>query len=72
MGIRAISLDQGLTNDYLPETMTDRAILGMGSQVIIVADYTKCERVSTAYVATLDKIDVLITTKKPPSNLFIL
>jgi DeoR/GlpR family transcriptional regulator of sugar metabolism len=68
MGIRAISLDQGLTNDYLPETMTDRAILGMGSQVIIVADYTKCERVSTAYVATLDKIDVLITTNETPQE----
>jgi DeoR family transcriptional regulator of aga operon len=68
MGIRAISLDQGLTNDYLPETMTDRAILDMGSQVIIVADYTKCERVSTAYVATLDKIDVLITTNETPQE----
>jgi DeoR family transcriptional regulator, aga operon transcriptional repressor len=64
MGIRAISLDQGLTNDYLPETMTDRAIMGVGRQVIIVADYTKCERVSTAYVAPLESIDVLVTTKE--------
>jgi DeoR family transcriptional regulator, aga operon transcriptional repressor len=64
MGIRAISLDQGLTNDYLPETMTDRAIMGVGSQVIIVADYTKCECVSTAFVAPLESIDVLITTKE--------
>ena len=64
MGIRAISLEQGLTNDYLPETMTDRAIMGMGTRVIIVADYTKCERVSTAYVAPLESIDILITSKE--------
>ena len=35
MGIRAISLDQGLTNDYLPETMTDRAIMGMGKEAFL-------------------------------------
>jgi DeoR/GlpR family transcriptional regulator of sugar metabolism len=64
MGIRAISLDQGLTNDYLPETMTDRAIMGMGKELIIVADHTKCERVSTAFVAPLEKVDYLITTNK--------
>jgi DeoR/GlpR family transcriptional regulator of sugar metabolism len=48
--------------------MTDRAIMGMGSRVIIVADYTKCERVATAYVAPLDNIDMLITTKETPSD----
>lgn len=66
MGIRAISLEQGLTNDYLPETMTDRAIMGMGSRVIIVADYTKCERVATAFVAPLENIDMLITSRETP------
>lgn len=68
MGIRAISLEQGLTNDYLPETMTDRTIMGMGSRVIIVADYTKCGRVATAYVAPLENIDLLITSKETPSE----
>lgn len=63
VGIRAVSLEQGLTNDYLPETMTDRAIMNMGSQLIIVADHTKFDRVSTAFVAPLEKVDVLVTTK---------
>jgi DeoR/GlpR family transcriptional regulator of sugar metabolism len=70
MGIRAISLDQGLTNDYLPETMTDRAIMGMGKELIIVADQTKCERVSTVFVAPLENIHTLIITKEA-SNEFI-
>ena len=64
MGIRAISLDQGLTNDYLPETMTDRAIMSMGNKLIIVADHTKCERVSTVFVAPLKGVDILITNKE--------
>jgi DeoR/GlpR family transcriptional regulator of sugar metabolism len=61
IGIRAISLDQGLTNDYLPETLTDRAILNAGRKNIIVADHTKCGVVATAFVAPLTAITLLIT-----------
>ena len=32
MGIRAISIEHGLTNDYLPETITDRNIMQMGQK----------------------------------------
>ena len=61
IGIRAISLEQGLTNDYLPETLTDRAILNIGRENIIVADHTKCGVVSTAFVAPLTAINTLVT-----------
>jgi DeoR family transcriptional regulator of aga operon len=64
MGIRAINLENGLTNDYLPETMTDRAILHAGRQVVIVADHTKCGMVSTAFVAPLTSIHTLVTDDK--------
>ncbi len=63
MGIRALDAEQGLTNDYLPETKTDRAILGLGGEIIVVADHTKCQRVSTAFVAPISAIDKLITDK---------
>lgn len=66
MGIHAIDVEHGLTNDYLPETMTDRAILGQGGQVIIVADHTKCGRVSTAFLAPLSAIDALVTDSGAP------
>ncbi len=66
MGIRAIDVEQGLTNDFLPETMTDRAILGQGGDVIIVADHSKCGRVSTAFLAPLSAIDMLITDDQAP------
>ena len=42
IGIRAIDPENGLTSGYLPETMTDRAILKIGREVIVVADHTKC------------------------------
>jgi DeoR family transcriptional regulator of aga operon len=61
IGIRAISLDQGLTNDYLPETLTDRAILNAGRETIVVADYTKCGVISTAFLAPLTAMRTLVT-----------
>jgi len=64
MGIRAIDLKNGLTNDYLSETLTDRAILNIGAQIIILADHTKCGVVSTAFLAPLSAIDVLVTNDK--------
>ena len=68
MGIRAIDVQNGLTNDYLPETKTDRAILAQQGQIIIVADHSKCGRVSTALVAPLSAVDTLVTDDKAPSE----
>ncbi|MGC8856495.1 MAG: DeoR/GlpR family DNA-binding transcription regulator [Anaerolineae bacterium] len=61
LGIRAISLEHGLTNDYLPETMTDRAILRVGREVILLADHTKLGRVAPAFLAPLESIHTLVT-----------
>jgi DeoR/GlpR family transcriptional regulator of sugar metabolism len=66
MGIHAIDLERGLTNDYLPETMTDRALLKAGREVIILADHTKCGRVSTAFVAPLTAMHILVTDQQTP------
>jgi len=37
MGMRAISIEEGLTNDYLPETITDRTIIQFAPEVILLA-----------------------------------
>jgi len=66
LGIRAIDLEEGLTNDYLPETMTDRAILRSGRAVVVLADHTKCGRVSTARLAPLSAMHVLVTDAGTP------
>lgn len=65
-GIRAIDLEHGLTNDYLPETMTDRTILRIARTVIVVADHTKCERTSAAYVAPITAMQTLVTDDAAP------
>ena len=61
MGIRAVDLKQGLTNDYLPETMTDRAIVRFSTHVILVADHTKFGQVAPAFVAPLSAVHTVVT-----------
>ena len=61
MGIRAVHLEHGLTNDYLPETMTDRAVVKLSNKVILVADHTKVGRTAPALVAPLSAVDTLVT-----------
>ena len=67
VGIRAIDLDAGITNDYLPETQTDRKILAISREVIVVADHTKCARISSVFLAPLAQMHTFITdTFTPP------
>ena len=61
IGTRAISLEHGLTNEYLPETLTDRAIMRAGREVIIVADHTKLGRAATVLLAPLDHVQSIVT-----------
>lgn len=68
IGIHAISPKVGLSNDFLPESVTDRAIVDMGQQVIVVADHTKFDRVSTALVAPLNKVHMIVTNKGVESS----
>jgi len=64
LGTRGMSLEHGLTNDYLQETLTDRAILKIGREVIIAADHSKVNRVSTALLAPLKSVNTFVTDSK--------
>ena len=68
IGTRAISLEHGLTHEYMPETMTDRAILKSGREVIVVADHTKLDRAATVLLAPLESIHTLITDQSSPAG----
>jgi DeoR/GlpR family transcriptional regulator of sugar metabolism len=61
VGMRAVSLEAGMTNDYLPEVMTDRAIIQMAPELIVVVDHTKLGKVSTAYIAPVKRVTTLVT-----------
>jgi DeoR/GlpR family transcriptional regulator of sugar metabolism len=69
IGTPAISLEHGLTHEYMPETMTDRAVLKISSTVIVVADHSKFERVATSFLAPIEKIDTIVTDDELPGEL---
>jgi DeoR family transcriptional regulator, aga operon transcriptional repressor len=70
MGIRAVDLESGLTNDYLPEAQTDRKILNISREVILVADHTKCGRTSSVFLGPITLVNTFITdTQTPPEFL---
>jgi DeoR family transcriptional regulator of aga operon len=68
IGTRAISLEDGLTHEYLPETMTDRAILKAGKEIIVLADHTKFGRTATVLLAPLERIHTIVTDDLVPSD----
>jgi DeoR family transcriptional regulator of aga operon len=68
IGTRAINLEQGLTNDYLPETMTDRAILKAGREVIVVTDSSKFGRIATVLLAPIESIHTIVTDTRIPAD----
>lgn len=68
MGTRAISLEHGLTHEYLPETLTDRAILKSGKEVVIVADHTKFGQEATVLLAPLSSIHTIVTDEEIPAD----
>ena len=67
-GVRAISLERGLTIDYLPELSTDRVMLRKGKVVIVVADYTKFNCESTSLIGPLSILNKIVTDDKAPAG----
>jgi DeoR/GlpR family transcriptional regulator of sugar metabolism len=61
IGTRAISLEHGLTHEYLPETMTDRAILNSGREIVVLADHTKFGRAGAVLLVPVERIHTIVT-----------
>lgn len=61
IGIPAVDVTAGLTNDYLPEVITDRTIINRAKEVILLADHTKIGKVASAYLAPLNHVNTFIT-----------
>ena len=68
LGVHALSVEHGLTSDYLPEVLTDRAILKIGREVILVADHTKFNTVSPAFIAPITAVHCLVTDSLLPTD----
>lgn len=61
IGIPALSLAKGLTNDYLHEVMTDRKIIELAPELIVVADHSKLGISCSAFVAPATRVNTLVT-----------
>jgi DeoR/GlpR family transcriptional regulator of sugar metabolism len=69
MGIRGIHPRFGLTNEHPQELMTDRAIMNISDNVIIIADHTKIGHVSTTRAAHIEQASLIITGNKAPKEM---
>jgi DeoR/GlpR family transcriptional regulator of sugar metabolism len=49
-------------------TQTERAILDVAPEVIVLADHSKCGRVDMAFVAPLKTIDIFVTDTDAPKD----
>jgi DeoR family transcriptional regulator of aga operon/DeoR family fructose operon transcriptional repressor len=61
MGIGAVSAEQGLMNDSIPEILTDRALRRAARTCVVLADASKLGAVAPAFVFELDDVDTLVT-----------
>jgi DeoR/GlpR family transcriptional regulator of sugar metabolism len=69
MGIRALSVEHGLTNELGPETSTDRAIVRAAPELIVVADHSKLGRVANVNVAPISAVHTLVTSEQAPPEI---
>lgn len=69
VGMRGVHPRFGLTSEDPQELMTDRKILGISDNVIIVADHTKIGYVSTSRTAPITAAKTIITTTEAQADL---
>ncbi|GCE09451.1 DeoR/GlpR family DNA-binding transcription regulator [Dictyobacter aurantiacus] len=66
ISMRAVSLQDGLTNVDPLETNTDRVIIQCARQVILVADHHKFDKVATGVVAPITSVHTIVTDDQTP------
>lgn len=69
ISMRAVSLQDGLTNIDPLETITDRVIIQCAREVILVADHTKFGKVATNIVAPATAVQKIITDDQTPAEM---
>ena len=68
MGVSGISIEHGLTVNSQSNAVSIQIMLRNASRRFIVADHTKFNQVSYAFLAGLADVDVIITDAPPPHS----
>lgn len=68
MGIRALSIERGLSNELGVETSMDRAIVRCAPILILVADHSKLGKTAGVTIAPATAIHTLVTDTNAPAD----
>jgi DeoR/GlpR family transcriptional regulator of sugar metabolism len=60
LGVHGFDLEAGLTTPNIAEAQTNRTLIGIGAQLVVLADHTKYREVGTNVFARLQQVDTLI------------
>jgi len=67
-GISAVSLSRGITHPVMEEVPNNRALLSVSEKVYVVADSSKCDKLSLYSMAKLDEVDAFIVDDQFPES----
>lgn len=69
IGCSGLDIDQGLTTTHIREGQINRTIIENCCKLIVLANYTKLNKVANFTVGNIDDIDVLITDEFADENI---
>ncbi|MEI8131849.1 MAG: DeoR/GlpR family DNA-binding transcription regulator [Leptolinea sp.] len=69
IGVGGISLENGLTEYNLEDTLVKRNMIGNSEQIIVMTDSSKLGKTRFSYVAPLSVVDVLVTDSQASEEL---
>lgn len=68
LGVDSFNVECGLSTHNIEEANINQAMLSMANEVVAVFDSSKVNKRSFAYIAPVNKIDVIVTDSNFPSN----
>lgn len=68
-GVHAISLDKGVTDFRITQQTIIKAMMSVSKKRIVVADYSKFDKVACVNVCDISEIDLIISDSKLPADI---
>lgn len=66
---KGVDAEAGVTDSHLEEVAVKRALIGGAAHVVAIADHSKYGRVALHTVASLDRVDTLVSDAPPPKKI---
>ena len=69
LGVEGIDISGGMTIPDVIEAHTDKAMVKSAGQTVVVADHSKLGRNALSTIASVDRIDLIISDKGAPEQI---